>query len=112
MRVQGVARRRGEVARYPARQPALVSGLFNRGCKVEVYTYSEARQKLSRVLDDAESTGKVLTRRRDGRTYALVPERGRASPLDVPSVSARLSTEEIVALVKRQRGRTRVPERP
>ena len=52
--------------------------------KVEVYTYSEARQKLARVLDEAESTGKVLIRRRDGRTYALMPERVDASPLDVP----------------------------
>lgn len=74
---------------------------------MEVYTYSEARQKLARVLDEAESTGKVLIRRRDGRTYALVPERVAASPLDVPSVKARLSTQEIVALVRRQRGRTR-----
>lgn len=75
--------------------------------KVEVYTYSEARQKLARVLDEAESTGKVLIRRRDGRTYALVPERVAASPLDVPAVKAKLSTQEIVTLVRRERGRTR-----
>ena len=74
---------------------------------MEVYTYSEARQKLSRVLDEAESAGKVLIRRRDGRIYALLPERVAASPLDVPSVRARLSTQEIVTLVRRERGRTR-----
>ena len=42
---------------------------------MEVYTYSEARQKLSSVLDKAESTGKVSIRRKDGRTYALMSER-------------------------------------
>lgn len=74
---------------------------------MEVYTYSEARQKLSRVLDEAESAGKVLIRRRDGRIYALLPERVAASPLDVPSVRAQISTQEVVTLVRRERGRTR-----
>lgn len=74
---------------------------------MEVYTYSEARQKLSRVLDEAESTGKVLIRRRDGRTYALAPERAPGSPLDVPSVKANLSTQEMVTLIRRERGRAR-----
>ena len=71
---------------------------------MEVYTYSEARQKLSSVLDEAESTGKVLIRRKDGRTYALVPEAAPKSPLDVPSIKADISTRE---LVRRERGRTR-----
>ena len=79
---------------------------------MEVYTYSEARQKLACVLDEAESAGKVLIRRRDGRTYALVPERVAASPLDVPSVQAKLSTQDIVTLVRRERGRTRGLKRP
>ena len=76
---------------------------------MEIYSYSEARQKLSSVLDEAESTGKVFIRRRDGRTYALVPERTPTSPLDmnVPSVSANISTQEVVALIRRERGRTR-----
>ena len=57
---------------------------------MRVYTYSEARQKLSSVLDKAEVTGKVLIRRRDGRTFALVPEQMEKSPLDVPSIKAKL----------------------
>ena len=40
---------------------------------MQVYTYSEARQKLAVVLKQAESTGKVIIRRKDGRTFALVP---------------------------------------
>jgi len=50
---------------------------------MQVYTYPEARQKLAMVLDEAENTGKVLIRRKDGRTFALVPEKLAASPLIV-----------------------------
>jgi len=74
---------------------------------MNVYTYSEARQSLSSVLDKAESTGKILIRRQDGRTFALLPEMGTASPLDVPSIKADISSEELVALVQKERGRTR-----
>lgn len=75
---------------------------------MQVYTYSEARQKLAKVLEQAESTGKVLIRRKDGRTFALVPEKSCSSPLDVPSIKADISTEQIVAIVRegRERGRT------
>ena len=74
---------------------------------MEIYSYSEARQKLATVLDEADSTGKVFIRRRDGRTYALVPEGTPTSPLDVPSISAKISTQEIVSLLRRERGRSR-----
>ena len=74
---------------------------------MNVYTYSEARQNFSKVLDKAESTGKVLIRRKDGRTYALAPVRPAASPLDVPSIQADVSTREIVTLIRDQRRRIR-----
>ena len=74
---------------------------------MDVYTYSQARQNLSSVLKKAESDGKVLIRRKDGKTYALVPERPAASPLDVPSIKADISTQEIVTLVRQERGRIR-----
>jgi antitoxin (DNA-binding transcriptional repressor) of toxin-antitoxin stability system len=74
---------------------------------MQVYTYSEARQKLSSVLDKAEATGKVIIRRKDGRTFALSPEQDRRSPLDVPSIRARISTRELVEIVKKERSRPR-----
>ncbi|MDE3000599.1 MAG: type II toxin-antitoxin system Phd/YefM family antitoxin [Gemmatimonadota bacterium] len=74
---------------------------------MDVYTYSEARQNFSTVLDKAEATGKVLIRRKDGRTYALVPERPAASPLDVPSIQADISTREILTLIRDERRRIR-----
>ena len=66
---------------------------------MQVYTYSEARQKLSSVLDKAEVSGKVLIRRQDGRTFSLSPERTEASPLDVPSIMAHVTTDELVSIV-------------
>jgi antitoxin Phd len=73
--------------------------------KMQVYTYSEARQKLARVLEQTESVGKVLIRRKDGRIFALVPEQLRSSPLDIPSIKAGISTEEIVSIVRKGRER-------
>ena len=74
---------------------------------MNVYTYSEARQNFSTVLDKAETTGKVLIRRKDGRTYALAPERPAASPLDVPSIQADILTSEVVTLIRDQRRRAK-----
>ena len=63
-----------------------------------IYTYSEARQKFSKVLDEAEQSGKVLIRRKDGRIYALIPEKQEKSPLDIPSIKVEISTDEIISL--------------
>jgi hypothetical protein len=72
---------------------------------MHTYTYSEARQKLASVLEQAENTGKVLIRRKDGRTFALIPEKITRSPLDVPSINAKISTQEIVDIVREGRER-------
>jgi hypothetical protein len=74
---------------------------------MNVYSYSEARQCLAGVLDQAASTGKVLIRRKDGSTFALTPERTPNSPLDVPSIDADISTSDLVSLVRKERGRIR-----
>jgi antitoxin Phd len=74
---------------------------------MQVYTYSEARQKLAEVLEQAESSGKVIIRRKDGRTFALIPEKKSSSPLDVPSVKADISTQEIVDIIREGRERDR-----
>ena len=72
---------------------------------MQVYTYSEARQKLAIVLEQAESTGKVLIQRRDGRTFALIPEITVSSPLDIPSINAKITSHEIVDIVREGRER-------
>ncbi|BBO87734.1 type II toxin-antitoxin system Phd/YefM family antitoxin [Desulfosarcina ovata] len=72
---------------------------------MQVYTYSEARQNLAFMLEQAENTGKVLIRRKDGRTFALVPERNIYSLLDIPSIKAKITTQEIVDIVREGRER-------
>ena len=72
---------------------------------MHVYTYSEARQKLAVVLEQAENTGKVLIRRKDGRTFALIPEKSATSPLNVPSIKANVTTKELVDIIREGRER-------
>ncbi|MCB2262230.1 MAG: type II toxin-antitoxin system Phd/YefM family antitoxin [Candidatus Thiosymbion ectosymbiont of Robbea hypermnestra] len=72
---------------------------------MHVYTYSEAQQKLAIVLEQAENTGKVLIRRKDGRTFALIPEKIATSPLNVPSIKAKITTKEIVDILREGRER-------
>ena len=72
---------------------------------MQIFTYSEARQKLAIVLDQAENSGKVLIRRKDGRTFALVPENITLSPLDVPTIKANISTKELIDIIREGRER-------
>ena len=72
---------------------------------MQVFTYSEARQKLALLLDEADSSGKTLIRRRDGRTFAVTPERPRRSPLDVPGIDTEVTTAEIIECVRESRER-------
>lgn len=73
---------------------------------MNVYTYSEARQRLSSVLDEAERLGAVRIRRRDGREFELLPVVREASPFDVEGAGLDLTAAEIVASVREGRTRT------
>ena len=70
---------------------------------MNIYTYSEARQRLSSVLDSAKRTGKVLIRRQDGSTFSLIPELHPGSPLDVKGIKTTVSTKEIISFVRESR---------
>jgi antitoxin Phd len=67
------------------------------------YTYSQARQKLSAVLDEAKRAGAVRIRRRDGQVFVLKSEHDARSPLDVKGLNLNISREEIVDLVREGR---------
>ena len=64
-----------------------------------VYTYSEARQNLASLLEQAIRDGEVRVRRRDGQIFVIVPEAPEGSPLDVKGVDLDLSAEEIVEFI-------------
>ena len=70
---------------------------------MNVYTYSEARQKLSSVLDSAKRSGKVLIKRKDGSTFSLSPERQTESPLDIKGIKTDITSNEIVSFIRESR---------
>ncbi len=72
---------------------------------MNVYTFSEARQKLAAVLDEAQNKGAVRIKRRDGSEFEIAPVRPKASPLEVEGVDLELSSEEIVSVIRETRFR-------
>lgn len=72
---------------------------------MNVYTFSEARQKLATVLEEAQRKGAVRIKRRDGSEFEIAPVRSQASPLDVPGVDLGLSAEEIVSVIREMHAR-------
>ena len=73
---------------------------------MKVYTYSEARQKLSDVLDRAKVEGEVRIKRRDGGEFIVRPAQRRGSPLDVDGVDTDVTAKEIVDAVRELRERS------
>jgi len=73
---------------------------------MKIYTYSEARQKLARILEESK-TEEVIIRRRKGDMYAIVPKSGRPrrSPFDVPGLGKRLTRQEILEAIRESRER-------
>jgi antitoxin Phd len=72
---------------------------------MNIYSYSEARQKLAKLLDKAKAEGKVLIKRRDGSTFELRSITGKKSPLDVKGVDVKLEKKEILDILREIRSR-------
>ncbi len=64
-----------------------------------VYTYSEARQKLASLLEQAVNEGEVKIKRKDGQTFVIKPETRVGSPLDVEGIDLGITTAEIVQFI-------------
>ncbi len=72
---------------------------------MNTYTYSEARQRLATLLDQAKKEGKVLIKRKDGSIFELKSVVKKKSPLDVKGVNVKLEKEEIIDILKEVRSR-------
>jgi len=72
---------------------------------MKVYTYSQARQKLAKLLDDARQEGQVQIKRRDGQTFIIKPVEEKESPLDISGVSTDLTLDELNEAVRESRER-------
>lgn len=70
---------------------------------MKVYTYSEARQKLASLLDQAAREGEVRIRRKDGQVFVLKPHPTNRSPLDVEGIDLGITTQEILEFIEEGR---------
>jgi len=73
---------------------------------MKVYSYSQARQRLASVLDEASREGSVRIRRRDGGLFEVAPVSPTTSALDVPGLSTDINAKEIVSVVRESRRRS------
>lgn len=69
---------------------------------MKVFTYSQARQKLSTVLDAAKKERVVITRR-GGDRFCLVREVSEDSPFDIPRIKTKATTNDILGAIKESR---------
>ncbi len=72
---------------------------------MRVYTYSEARQKLAALLEEASAGGEVRIRRKDGREFTVRLAERSGSALDVSGVNVPLSIQDVVGAVREGRER-------
>ena len=72
---------------------------------MKVFTYSEARQKLSAVLDIARSE-EVIIKRRGKEIFKVVFEKTKqSSPFDVPGIKTKATTKNILDAIQESRSR-------
>lgn len=72
---------------------------------MKVFTYSEARQNLSKLLVLAQRE-EVEIRRKDGSTFSLRAKRRESkSPFDIPGVDTGATTSNILDAVRESRER-------
>lgn len=70
---------------------------------MKVFTYSEARQNLSKLLKIAQKE-EVEIRRRDGAIFSLISKNDETkSPFDVPGIKTKASTQDILDAVRESR---------
>lgn len=70
---------------------------------MKVFTYSEARQNLSKLLLLAQKE-EVEIRRRDGTIFSLTSKKSKSvSPFDIPGIKTKATTANILAAVKNSR---------
>jgi hypothetical protein len=78
-----------------------------------VYTFSQARQRLSALLKQARQQGEVRIRRRDGQVFVVRPAPGtNRSPLDVPGIDVALKPGDLLAVLRESRRSTERFVRP
>jgi prevent-host-death family protein len=69
---------------------------------MRTYTYSEARQNFSSVLDHALNEQVIITRK-GGQSFVLTLKKESKSPFDVPSIKSKTTTNDILNAIRESR---------
>ena len=72
---------------------------------MNIYTYSQARQNLKRVMEQSSKDGKVLIKRNDGSIFELRPVARDESPLNVKGIDLRMHKDDIIEAIRESRRR-------
>ncbi|GAB4418834.1 MAG: hypothetical protein Kow002_06010 [Anaerolineales bacterium] len=70
---------------------------------MNTYTFTEARQKLASLLEQAARNGEVRIKRRDGQVFVIRPQKRQGSPLDIEGVQLNLTRDEILESIAESR---------
>ena len=71
---------------------------------MKIYTASEARRRLSELLDRARKEH-VVIRRKGGDSFSVILQRPTKSPFDVPPINTKATTRDILEAVRASRER-------
>jgi hypothetical protein len=66
---------------------------------MKVFTFSEARQQFSTILDLAQKDGSVKITHRDGRDFIIQPVEVTSSPLAVPGIDLSIPKAELLEFI-------------
>jgi hypothetical protein len=70
---------------------------------MKMYTYSQAREKLSDILEESKSE-EVVIRRRKGDMFTVAPKISSSrSPFDVPGMNKQIPREELLEAIRESR---------
>lgn len=70
---------------------------------MNTYTFTEARQKLASLLEQAARNGEVRIKRRDGQVFVIRPQKRQGSPLNIEGIELNLSRDEILESIAESR---------
>ncbi len=70
---------------------------------MNTYTFTEARQRLASLLEQAARDGEVRIKRRDGQVFVIKPQKRKGSPLAVKGIKLNLTRGEILQSIEEGR---------
>ncbi|RMH15453.1 MAG: prevent-host-death protein [Acidobacteria bacterium] len=71
---------------------------------MKVYTYTQARERLATVLEEAKRE-EVVIRRRNGDQFSVVLRQPGKSPFDVTPIRTRATTQDVLDAIRESRER-------